>query len=152
MEKMRSYHHTQRGDLLRRALLLGSVVTVLAILLPADGAQLPILPGVVLALVLGALTWLMGSLTISVADGYLSWSFGPGFLKKTVAVGDIVDAVAVETTLWQGWGIHLTRRGWLYNVSGHDAVWIRLRSGKQFVLGSDEPHQLISAIRAARSS
>ncbi len=51
-----------------------------------------------------------------------------------------------ETTFLQGWGIHYTSRGWLYNVSGFRAVAVKLKSGKQFLLGTDEPAQLRAAI------
>jgi hypothetical protein len=44
-------------------------------------------------------------------------------------------------------GIHLTPCGWLYNVSGFDAVAITLRDGRKFALGTDDPHGLVAAIR-----
>jgi hypothetical protein len=44
-------------------------------------------------------------------------------------------------------GIHLTPYGWLYNVSGLDAVAIRLRNGRKFALGTDDPYRLTAAIR-----
>ena len=47
----------------------------------------------------------------------------------------------------EGWGIHLSRFGWLYNVSGFDAVAITLVSGKRFALGTDEPQALLAALR-----
>jgi hypothetical protein len=43
-------------------------------------------------------------------------------------------------------GIHLSRFGWLYNVSGFDAVAIILKSGKRFALGTDEPDALLQAL------
>jgi hypothetical protein len=48
----------------------------------------------------------------------------------------------------EGWGIRVTSRGMLYNVSGTGAVEVRLRSGERFRLGSDEPETLLRAIRA----
>ena len=44
-------------------------------------------------------------------------------------------------------GIHLTPYGWLYNVSGFDAVAITLRDGKRFALGTDDSHGLVEALR-----
>jgi hypothetical protein len=49
--------------------------------------------------------------------------------------------------LLEGWGIHWSRFGWLYNVSGYGAVAVTLRNGKRFALGSDEPQTLSSLIR-----
>ncbi len=48
-------------------------------------------------------------------------------------------------------GIHLTPEGWLYNVSGFRAVAVRLKSGKRFLLGTDEPERLCQAISRALS-
>ena len=45
-------------------------------------------------------------------------------------------------------GIHHTPYGWLYNVSGFDAVAITLRDGRKFAVGTDDPHGLITAILA----
>ena len=42
-----------------------------------------------------------------------------------------------------------TPHGWLYNVSGYEAVEIALASGKRLRLGTDEPHRLAQALRAA---
>ena len=51
-------------------------------------------------------------------------------------------------TNWiEGWGIHLTSRGWLYNISGFSAIIVKLKNNQQFLLGTDEPEQLASAIR-----
>jgi len=54
-------------------------------------------------------------------------------------------------SLVDGWGVHLTPCGWLYNVSGLDAVAITLRDGRKFALGTDDPHGLLAALRAAIS-
>jgi hypothetical protein len=92
------------------------------------------------------ITWLFSSLTIELGGGELRWRFGPGFIRKRVALADIASARAVRTSLLEGWGIHLTRYGWLYNVSGYDAVEVTLRSGKRFALGTDQPAALLAAL------
>ena len=38
--------------------------------------------------------------------------------------------------------------GWLFNVSGVQAVEICLRSGRKYRMGTDEPERLADAIRA----
>lgn len=48
--------------------------------------------------------------------------------------------------LYYGWGIHLTPHGWLYNVSGSDAVEIRMKTGKKYRIGTDVPEELERAI------
>jgi hypothetical protein len=86
------------------------------------------------------------SLTIRVADGQLYWHFGPGVVKKSVPLSAIARTESTTTTFLNGWGIHLTSRGWLYNVAGRRAVHVQLRDGTQFLLGSDEPESLERAI------
>ena len=77
---------------------------------------------VIAALILTGL--LFSSLTIEVTASELVWSFGPGFLKKRVALSGIASAAPARNKWWWGWGVHLTPRGWLYNVDGLDAVEI----------------------------
>ena len=48
---------------------------------------------------------------------------------------------------WWGWGVRYYGQGWLYNVSGLDAVEIRLKSGKHIRIGTDEPEALVAEIR-----
>ncbi|NJN84219.1 MAG: hypothetical protein HC802_19360, partial [Caldilineaceae bacterium] len=70
-----------------------------------------------------------------------------GVIRKQVLLTDIRAVAVTETKLIEGWGIHLTARGWLYNVSGWQAVAISLRSGRRLMLGTDEPERLVSALR-----
>jgi hypothetical protein len=48
--------------------------------------------------------------------------------------------------------VHRTRRGWLYNVSGLDAVLVRRKDGKCFLVGSDEPRKLKAALERAMTA
>jgi hypothetical protein len=84
---------------------------------------------------------------VEVTDEHLRWRLGPGLIRKQVLLADIDHAEVTRTKVIEGWGIHLTSRGWLYNVSGFQAVAIRLKTGKQFLLGSDEPEKLVMALR-----
>jgi len=70
----------------------------------------------------------------------------PRIFRKTLSLADIKTVEVTRTRLLDGWGIHKTSRGWLYNVSGFDAVLITLHSGKGILLGTDEPERLRSAI------
>ncbi|MDY7014940.1 MAG: hypothetical protein SVX43_15355 [Cyanobacteriota bacterium] len=63
--------------------------------------------------------------------------------------GHDTEAVAVKNPWYYGWGIRLTPRGWLFNVSGLDAVEISLNSGRHFRIGTDRPRELERAIRRA---
>ena len=76
----------------------------------------------------------------------MRWRFGPGLIRKRVQLEEITAARPVKINLLESWGIHWTRYGWLYNVSGFDAVAITLRSGKRFALGTDEPQALMARL------
>lgn len=54
-----------------------------------------------------------------------------------------------QTEFWEGFGIHWTpQRGWLWKVSGRDAVTIRKKNGGMITLGSDDAAGLYDAINA----
>ncbi len=104
------------------------------------------LSGAAVALVVG---WLCSSLSISIHDNALRLHFGLGWPRKAVPIADIAAAEVTRTTFWEGWGVHRTRRGWLYNVAGYDAVLIRRHDGSSLLVGSDEPRRLKTAIERA---
>jgi hypothetical protein len=92
---------------------------------------------------------LFWKLRIKIDEQSLRWSFGIGIIRKRVRLNEIAGCEALRIRWWYGWGIHLTPFGWLYNVSGLDAVAITLRNGRKFALGSDDSHGLAEAIRVA---
>lgn len=144
---MREYEHTQFGSLLVWA--LGTMAVILCALgLFWSALRLALLPGILIAIT----TWIFSRLTITIDHGHLRAAFGPGVVRKTVPLAEIVSCEPVRIEWWEGWGIHLSRFGWLYNVSGWDAVAIRLRDGKGLALGTDQPNELTAAIRRFASA
>lgn len=105
----------------------------------------PLLAAVPIFVIAG---WLFHSLRIDVTETEVRWRFGPGLVRKSVARGDIASAEPVRTSFIEGWGIHVSRFGWLYNVSGYDAVAVTLRDGRKFALGTDEPLALAAVLMA----
>ncbi len=145
------YRHTQTGTWLVAAILTGLVGMAAALVVaPLEDAGRPALwaalPGLVL---MGGAAIVFRSLTVTLQSGVLGWRFGPGVFGSSVHVADIDAVEPARTSLMAGWGIHWTRRGWLYNVSGRDAVLVRMRNGRSFLLGTDEPDRLVRAIRDA---
>jgi hypothetical protein len=132
---MNAYKHTQIGKLMVIVMAIASLVLIVIGLF----VQRPVLAGVPILLLM---TWLFYSLTVEVSNGELRWRFGLGLIHKRVPLDQIASAEPIRTSLIDGWGIHWGRFGWLYNVSGFDAVQIKLRSGKKFALGTDEPKVL----------
>jgi hypothetical protein len=140
---MIQYQHRQWGKTLLLVLSIGILVClVLAIQNPTK-----YLIGLCSALGLLLCIILFFSLSIEVSDQDLRWQFGPGIIRKSVKLSEIAQVEVTRTNLIEGWGIHLTSRGWLYNISGFKAVAIQLKNNQQFLLGTDEPEQLVSVIR-----
>ncbi|MFO0946226.1 MAG: hypothetical protein U1D30_09810 [Planctomycetota bacterium] len=143
---MTRFEHRQTGTVILGALGGGGLFCLASV---AWIREMPWIP-LVIAFPLLAIGYLFSSLRILVTDDDLIWAFGPGVLRKRVPLREIEQAEVTKTHLWEGWGMHYTPRGWLYNVSGFDAVAIRLKSGKQFVLGTDQPRELAEAIKNSR--
>jgi hypothetical protein len=92
--------------------------------------------GIVLCLVVAGVLRESAGITLSVAA--IRGACALLFSSLTIEV--------TRTRVIEGRGIHLTSRGWLYNVSGFQAVEIHLKRGKRFLLGSDEPEKLVMAL------
>jgi hypothetical protein len=139
-----TYRHTQTGSMiliLLVAALVGVFVAVVAMGIPET-----IILAVTVAVLL-LVGWLFGSLTVTIERGAINWWFGPGFWKNSVAIDEIEICEPVRNRWWWGWGIRYYGKGWLYNVSGMDAVEIRLKSGQHIRIGTSEPEMLVGAIR-----
>lgn len=143
---MKEYEHTQKAFRTFYALGLPALI-YLAIGAFSNAAQTTWIVGVTL-LLCPLLFW---KLTITIDNEILRASFGIGLIRKTVPVANIVACEPIRIRWWWGWGIHLTPYGWLYNVSGFDAVVIGLRNGSRFCLGTDQPNELVAAIRRVAS-
>jgi hypothetical protein len=144
------YEHRQVGWPMRIGLLAGAVLfvgmTMLGDLPNAPPAQVVLLLGAMLAVAIG---WIWSSLTVRIADGALRLQFGLGLPRKTVLLADLESVEVTRTRFLDGWGVHWTRRGWLYNVSGFDAVLLRRKDGKALLVGTDEPRKLKAALERA---
>ncbi len=148
-----TYRHRQVGILLGLVAVGVLIVGLLVVhSLSARGEQLSWLIVGLPIFVTVATLGLFSVLEISIDAQHLSWRFLPAFITKSVALADIIEAKPTRTSFIYGWGIHYTDRGWLYNVSGLGAVHVRMRNGKQFMLGTDEPAALADAINRGRAT
>ena len=91
---------------------------------------------------------LFANLTVTVSSGRLFVRFGVGLIRKSFRIGDIVGVDSVRNRWYYGWGVRYTPHGWLFTVSGLDAVEIALENGRKYRIGTDEPQTLLAAIRA----
>ena len=106
--------------------LLGSIVVVLAVALA-----------------------LFASLTVEIDAEHLRIRFGIGLIRKRFPLDQIDTCRPVKNPWIYGWGIRLTPHGWLYNVSGQEAVELKMKNGKTCRIGTDEPEVLIAALQEA---
>ena len=145
MRPVPRYRHTQIG-----AVVVGSLAAsalVLAGLGLANHDPVFTWGGSIL---MGGAALLFYNLTVEIDATHLTFRFGIGLIRKRVPLAEIVAVQPVHNSWLYGWGIHRTPHGWLYNVSGWEAVEITLTSGKRFRLGTDEPRRLAQAIQATR--
>lgn len=88
------------------------------------------------------------SLQVRIDEKYLRLKFGYGLYGKKFLLKDIVSAKAVKNPWYYGWGIHMWfwPKMWIYNVSGFDAIEIKMKNGKIYRIGTDEPKKLAEAL------
>lgn len=91
----------------------------------------------------------LSSLTTAVSDDAVRVWFGIGLIRRRIALNRIASARPVGNNWIFGWGVRWIPGGWLWNVSGLDAVELALVNGRRFRIGTDEPEQLAAAIQAA---
>ena len=146
------YEHTQAGWPIRIAFVAASVMLIVLAAMPELSQEpappLALLAGAAVSAVMG---WTWGALTVRVQGEDLHVRFGLGWPRKTVPLAEIAAVEVTRTTFIEGWGLRRTRRGWLYNVSGFDAVLLRLTNGRTLMVGTDEPRRLKTAIERAQA-
>ena len=65
------------------------------------------------------------------------------FVWKTISLSDIETMKVINYGFVGGWGIRLwTKYGTVYNVRGNKGLYIRLKNGKQLVIGTQKPQEL----------
>ena len=132
------YKHVQFGTLV--VSLLVAAIVLLALLGFTIGVLLTLLVCVAL----------FYSLTVEISNDHLGIHFGVGIVKKRFEIKDIEKAYPVRNRWYYGWGIRLIPHGWLYNVSGLDAIEIVMSSGKRYRIGTDQPNELAQAVNEVR--
>jgi hypothetical protein len=98
-------------------------------------------------IVLAVALMLFPSLTVAIQEEELLLQFGPGLIRKRFKLNEIGSCQAVKNPWYYGWGIRQTPQGMLFRVSGLNAVQIKLITGKEYLIGTDDPQELEEAIR-----
>jgi len=133
------YKHTQIGYLMIFALL--AVVLNFGFVLTR--AEL----NPTLIAILFPILFLIASFTtlkVMVDKKYLRIKFGYGIFKKHFKLKEITSARIVKNSWYYGWGIRFWPwpHMWIYNVSGFNAVEIKMKNGKIYRIGTDKPKNL----------
>jgi hypothetical protein len=143
-----AYHHEQVG---RFYFLIGlAVIAFMAV--GAVARSIIFLP---FAIVFAVIALAFARLNLDVdppgeRDAELRWSMTFGWPGGRIPISDIADAHIIPVTFWMGIGIHLTLRGWVWNVALGKGVQIHKRDGSDIILGTDDPEGLLAAIARAR--
>ncbi|HAR99706.1 MAG: hypothetical protein US57_C0003G0012 [Candidatus Moranbacteria bacterium GW2011_GWC2_37_73] len=146
------YKHTQIGYLmlvvtLAVAVLFARIYIMAAAEPPSADSGTNLLVTAVMLLILSVLAS-FGSLQVIIDEENLRIKFGYGIFRKKFSLDDIISAKTVKNHWYYGWGIKmwLWPKMWIYNVSGFDAVEIKMKNGKMYRIGTDEPGKLEQAI------
>ena len=157
---MNTYRHTQFGKVIVVAIGTGIVILIASAAIPlavlptsawvVEMATITLLGGI--AVVLGIVLALFASLTVEIDAEHLRIRFGIGLIRKRFSLDQIDTCLPVSNPWIYGWGIRLTPHGWLYNVSGLEAVELKMKNGKTCRIGTDEPEALTAALQEALDS
>ena len=139
------YRHTQIGWV-----MLGGAVAAAAVAVPLlPLGQVPLPVAITLLLVVAALG-VFSTLAVEVDRDELRLAFTAGLIHKRIPLADVVQFRRVKNAWWYGFGIRVIPGGGrLWNVSGYDAVELRLKNGQRFRVGTDQPVALVLAIEHA---
>ena len=141
-----TYHHRQIGTII----IAGIGIALIAFNLWNPEQLGPVRLGIFAFLVLALA--LFFSLTVEVKGNRLVCRFGIGLIQRTFALSEIESAQVVRNPWYSGWGIRWRPgRYVLWNVSGSKAVELALKDGHRFRIGTDEPEELLNAIRSYRT-
>lgn len=103
-------------------------------------------------IILPAVIVVFNSLTVEIEDHKLRCYFGPGLWTYRLPLNEIESVTAVHNHWWNGFGIRTAPGFTLYNVSGLDAVELKLKSGGVKRIGTDDPTGLAAALQSATLS
>lgn len=74
------------------------------------------------------------------------------FVWKTINIDDIASMEVINYGFVGGWGIRLwTSYGTVYNVRGNKGLHIKLKNGKQLVIGTQKPEELENVVEQLNS-
>ncbi len=135
------YQHDQIGWLM--IIVVGGVATVTGVLWGLHGETINAVGCIILFLLIP----LFYRLQVIADDVQLRVKFGIGLIKTSFRWEVIEVCKPVRNKWYFGWGVRKLDRGWMYNVSGLDAVEISMKNHRVYRIGTDEPETLCNVIQ-----
>jgi hypothetical protein len=144
------YRHVQHGAALRILMFGLSGVFLLIALVVLFGTGDP--HGVAVIFMMASSIRLIcgmtfSTMTIEVTPSDVRWWFGSGWPGGRIARRELTAEELTNPGFFGGVGLHLTMRGWLWNVSFGTAVALHRNGRLATMLGTDDPAGLIAALR-----
>jgi hypothetical protein len=96
------------------------------------------------------LTFGFAKLWVCVVNKEVQLKFGSIGPRKRINLADVRSAQAVRNHWYYGFGIRWIPGGWMWNISGLDAVELDYLDGRKFRIGTDQPEELADAITRDR--
>jgi|SRR5690606_3810237 len=76
----------------------------------------------------------------------LSFRFIP-FINRTISLSEISSMEVINYGFVGGWGIRFaTKYGTVYNIKGNKGLYVHLKDGKTFIIGTQKPEQLAKIV------
>ncbi|WMW22006.1 hypothetical protein RE476_11625 [Methanolobus mangrovi] len=138
-----TYNHTQKGRL--RGFILLALILLFAFILLSTGFE-PMAFATMLLVVIIVISFT--TLNVTIDENYFRIKFGYGIFRKKFLLDEIISTKTVKNHWYYGWGIRLWLwpKMWILNVSGFDAVEIKMKNNKIYRIGTDEQKELERAI------
>ena len=151
---MYHYENTQPGTFIQVmtsswVVFFGVLAVVMLTLGEKEAAIVLGVLTVMVAVIFGIVFGLFHSLTVRISPSDIALSFGVGLIRKRFPIGDVSSVRTVRNRWYNGFGIRKIRGGWLYNVSGFDAVEIQLKNERKYRIGTNQPKELLAAVESA---
>jgi len=140
---MKQYKHTQIGYLL--IIMLGAATLLIGnLMIATDFNPTTVLMLAFMVLCLGS----FATLTVEVDNRAVNLRFGIGLIRKRFLLEDVEAYRVVKNPLYYAWGIHVIPNGWIFNVSGLEAIELQMKNGRQYRIGTDDVEGLSNAVKS----
>jgi hypothetical protein len=129
--------------------LLIDILIILLLVYYFDLGEKAIEEGVIVAVIVifGLIMFIFYGLFIEVTETQIKLKYGIGLIRRSIEINDIDTVECVRNKWWYGWGIRLTPHGWLWNISGLDAVEIKYKdTDRKFRIGTNDSNKLKAEI------